>query len=68
MSKKRKFDKDDVLSEPIGHYWQRLLESSEKSDILILVKSEAGDVMLKVYLMSKLISNLHENAIKFTNV
>ena len=48
MSKKRKFDKDDVLSEPIGHYWQRLLESSEKSDILILVKSEAGDVMLKV--------------------
>ena len=63
MSKKRKSDQNDVLSEPIGHYWQRLLESSEKSDILILVKSEACDVMLKVYLMSKLISNLHQNAI-----
>ena len=51
MSKKRKFDDGGVLSEPIGQDWQRLLESSEKADILILVKSETGDdIMLKVNL------------------
>ena len=51
MSKKRKFDDGGVLWEPIRQDWQRLLESSEKADILILVKSETGDdIMLKVNL------------------
>ena len=41
-------DKDHVLSEPIGHYWQKIFESGEKADVLVCVKGETGDVTLKV--------------------
>ena len=47
--KRKNEDKEGVLSEPIGHYWQTLFESGEKADVLVCVKGEnGGDVMIKV--------------------
>ena len=50
MSKKRKKDEENVLSEPIGHYWQRIFESGECADVLVSVRGgkDSGDEILKV--------------------
>ena len=50
MSKKRKIKEDFVLQESLGHHWERLLESGDNADILLCVKGEDGDEILKVSL------------------
>ena len=54
MSKKRKLE-ENVLSEPIGHFWQHIFESGESADVLVCVKGKDGkDETLKVSLKSQL--------------
>ena len=49
MSKKRKNEEENVLSEPIGHYWQRIFDSGECADVLVSVRGKDGcDEILKV--------------------
>ena len=48
MSKKRKLE-ENVLSEPIGHFWQHIFESGENADISVYVRGKSGgDEALKV--------------------
>ena len=61
MSKKRKKDDNNILKENVGQYWNRLLESGENADILLCVKGENGDEILKVRKRRKLFKVLTQN-------